>query len=59
MLREMLLPLKTALFDELRIKPTLETKKSYFFSRKLRSFQYFEILSKSDLLEMKQNLCIA
>ena len=33
--------------------------RNHAFFRKLRNFQYFEILSKSDLLEMKQNLCIA
>ena len=32
---------------------------NYTFFRKLRIFQYFEILSKSDLVEMKQNLRIA
>ena len=33
--------------------------RSHAFFRELQIFQYFEILLKSDLLEMKQNLCIA
>ena len=32
--------------------------KSCFF-QKITNFQYFEVLSKSELLGIKQNLCIA